>query len=78
MILAPDDVVVRLSGAGRLLWLALDEPATVGEIEGFFSELDDENAGPAGDPILSAKQLTSNVSTCVDQLEELGLIEVVP
>jgi hypothetical protein len=65
--------------------LALDEPMTVGDIEGFFSSIGSDGRGPADHPATEPPrqateldaQLAANVATCLDQLEELGLIEVV-
>jgi hypothetical protein len=71
MILEPDDTVIRLVGPGRLLWLLLDEPASMTELEAFFASMDDE----AGD---GAGELVAGVPDYVGRLGDLGLIEVGP
>ena len=37
LVLQPDDSVVRLTGAGKALWLVLEQPATVAELEDAFA-----------------------------------------
>jgi len=71
LLLTPDDTVIRLTGAGRLLWLVLDEPATVTELEQFFASVTDE-AGTVH------AELAAGVPDYVGHLGELGLIEVGP
>lgn len=71
MILEPDDTVIRLVGAGRLLWLLLDEPTSLTDLEEFFESIGDEAGGPSAD-------LAAGVPEYLARLDELGLIEVGP
>lgn len=69
LVLQADDSVVRLTGAGRALWLVLEQPATMAELELAFAPSPEDGLAP---------QLASGLADYLTELEELGLVDVAP
>lgn len=69
LVLQADDTVVRLTGAGRALWLVLEQPATMGELEVAFAPSNEDSVGP---------HLARGLAGYLAELADLGLVEIVP
>jgi hypothetical protein len=67
LVLGDSDDLICIEGAGRLLWLVLERPATMVELSRFFS--DDLPDGSAG-------ELVSGLEQGVRDLAALGLVEL--
>ncbi len=65
LVLGEDDDLICIEGAGRLLWLVLEQPATMAELRQFFTDADDPDAA-----------LLDGLEGGVLGLVELGLAEV--
>ncbi|HEY5154880.1 MAG TPA: hypothetical protein VIJ47_09110 [Acidimicrobiales bacterium] len=74
LVLAPGDDVVRLAGAGRELWLALDEPST---LPALAVEVARRSSGTAA-PAAPAAPDVHGVERFVTELRALGLVVDVP
>jgi len=61
LVLQVDDSVVRLTGPGRALWLVLEEPATVEQLEQAFVDSD-------------RSAMVAGVRGYLGELEQLGLV----
>ena len=71
LVLAPGDDVVRLEGAGRELWLALDEPSTLPTLAVQLARRSRGAADPSAPDI-------HGVARFVTELRALGLVVAVP
>jgi hypothetical protein len=60
LVLGEGDDVICIEGAGRLLWLVLERPATMAELHRFFSDTD----------------LSTGLDGGVQGLVELGLVDL--
>jgi len=65
LVLRADDSVVRLTGPGRALWLVLDQPATVEQLEQAFVDSD-------------RSAMVAGVRGYLTDLEHLGLVRLGP
>ena len=65
LVLGDDDELICIEGAGRLLWLVLDRPATMAELHALFRDADQ--------PV---EELLDGLEGGVLDLVELGLAEV--
>ena len=63
LVLRPDDSVIRLTGPGSVLWLMLEEPATVAELADAFVAADDPG-------------LLDGLGGYLVELRDLGLVEI--
>jgi hypothetical protein len=65
LVLGDGDDLICVEGAGRLLWLVLEQPATMAEIQQFFT-----------DPDRPDPELLGGLEGGVLGLVELGLVEL--
>ena len=65
LVLGDDDDLICIEGAGRLLWLVLERPTTMAELQQLFTDADQPDAA-----------LLDGLEGGVLGLVELGLAEV--